>query len=61
MKCQILFSGKHKKNILNLLSAELAPNVIKVKYLSVFFFFFFFFFFFNFGPIFMKFSPKCNV
>ena len=30
MKCQILFSGKNKKNI-NLLSAELAQRVVRVK------------------------------
>ena len=34
MKCQILFSGKNKKNILNLSSAELAQRVVKVKVLS---------------------------
>ena len=28
MKCQILFSGKNKKNISNLLSAELAKRVV---------------------------------
>ena len=27
MKCQNLFSGKNKKNIINLLSAELAKRV----------------------------------
>ena len=32
MKCQILFSGKSKKkNITNLLSAELAQRGVKVK------------------------------
>ena len=31
MKCQILFSGKNKKNIINLLSAENAQRVVKVK------------------------------
>ena len=31
MKCQILFSGKIRKNILNLSSAELAQRVVKVK------------------------------
>ena len=31
MICQILFSGKNKKNIINLLSAELAPVVLKVN------------------------------
>ena len=31
MKCQILFSGKNKKNIINLSSAELAKRVVKVK------------------------------
>ena len=31
MKSQILFSGKNKKNITNLLSAELAQRVVKVK------------------------------
>ena len=31
MKCQILFSGKSKKNVTNLLSAELAKRVVKVN------------------------------
>ena len=31
MKCQILFSGKSKVNITNLLSAELAKRVVKVN------------------------------
>ena len=31
MQCQILFSGKNKKNIINLSSAELAQRVVKVK------------------------------
>ena len=31
MKCQILFSWKNKKNIANLLSAELDQRVVKVK------------------------------
>ena len=31
MKCQILFSGKNKKNIINLSSAENAQSVVKVK------------------------------
>ena len=31
MKCQTLFSGKNKKNIVNLSSAELAQRVVKVK------------------------------
>ena len=31
MKCQSLFSGKIKKNIINFLSAELTQRVIKVK------------------------------
>ena len=31
MKCQILFSGKNKKNIINLSSAENAKRVVKVK------------------------------
>ena len=31
MKCQNLFSGKNKKNLINLLSAELAQRVVKVK------------------------------
>ena len=30
MKCQILFSGKNKKNIINLSSAENAQRVVKV-------------------------------
>ena len=31
MKCQILFSGKNKKNIANLSSAEFAQRVVKVR------------------------------
>ena len=31
MKSQILFSGKNKKNISNLMSAELAQTVVMVK------------------------------
>ena len=31
MKCQILFPGKNKKNIINLPSAENAQRVVKVK------------------------------
>ena len=31
MKCQVLFSGKNKKNIINLSSAENAQRVVKVK------------------------------
>ena len=31
MKCLILFSGKNKKNITNLSSAELAQKVVKVR------------------------------
>ena len=31
MKCRILFSGKNKKNIINLPSAENAQRVVKVK------------------------------
>ena len=31
IKCQILFSGKNKKNFINLSSAELAQRVVKVK------------------------------
>ena len=34
MKCQILFSGKNKKNIINLLSAENAQRVVKVDMIS---------------------------
>ena len=30
MKCLVLFSGKNKKNV-NVLSAELAQRVLKVK------------------------------
>ena len=36
MKCQILFSGKNKKNIINLPSAENAQRVVKVKHQIVF-------------------------
>ena len=35
MKCQILFSGKNKKNIINLSSAENAQRVVKVKQASL--------------------------
>ena len=35
MKCQILFSGKNKKNIINLSSAENAQRVVKVNYIDV--------------------------
>ena len=31
MKCHILFSGKNKKNIISLSSAENAQRVVKVK------------------------------
>ena len=31
MKCQILFSGKNKKNIIDLLSAKNAQRVVKVN------------------------------
>ena len=34
MKCQILFSGKNKKNIINLLSVEFVHTVVKVKWLT---------------------------
>ena len=37
MKCQILFSGKNKKNIINLSSAENAQRVVKVKDIGVLF------------------------
>ena len=35
MKCQILFSGKSKKNIINLSSAENAQRVVKVNLLPL--------------------------
>ena len=35
MKCQILFSGKNKKNV-NLPSAELLQRVVKVKIISTY-------------------------
>ena len=35
MKCQILFSGKNKKNIINLSSAENAQRVVKVNVLGL--------------------------
>ena len=34
MKCQILFSGKNKKNNIILSSAENAQRVVKVKYIE---------------------------
>ena len=39
MKCQTLFSGKNKKNIINLPSTENAHRVVKVNVLSLNFFF----------------------
>ena len=40
MKCQILFSGKNKKNIINLSSAKNVQRVVKVeshlKFVSLF-------------------------
>ena len=35
MKCQILFSGKNKKNIINLSSAENAQRVVIIKQGSI--------------------------
>ena len=35
MECRILFSGKDKKNITNLSSAEIAQRVVKVNPLSL--------------------------
>ena len=35
MKYQILLSGKNKKNITNLLSAELAQRLVKVRLLVI--------------------------
>ena len=35
MKCQILFSGKNKKNIINLSSAELAQSVVKITLIFI--------------------------
>ena len=35
MKCQTLFSGKNKKNIINLPSTENAHRVVKVNQCSV--------------------------
>ena len=34
MKCQNLFSGKNKKNIINVSSVELAKKVTKVTYVE---------------------------
>ena len=31
MRCQILFAGKNKKNIISLSSAEFAHNMVSVK------------------------------
>ena len=36
MKCLILFSGENKKNIINLLSAEIAQRVVKIKSIDSF-------------------------
>ena len=41
IKCQILFSGKNKKNITNLSSAEFAHKVVTVKGNTEFQFFYF--------------------
>ena len=35
MKCQILFSGKNKKNVTNLPSAEKAKRVVKVNLIVI--------------------------
>ena len=35
MKCQILFSGKNKKNNINLLSSDLAQRVVKVIHVYI--------------------------
>ena len=35
MKCWILLSGKNEKNIINLLSADYAQRVVKVKQLYI--------------------------
>ena len=35
MKCQILFSGKNKKNIINLVPAELAQTLVKANYFGI--------------------------
>ena len=35
LKCQILFSEKNKENIINLLPADLAKGMVKVKYYPV--------------------------
>ena len=35
MKCQILISGNNKKNVINLLSAELAQRMVKVILIHV--------------------------
>ena len=35
MKCQILFSGKNKKNFINLPSAKNAQRVVKVNVLLI--------------------------
>ena len=37
MKCQILFIGKNKKNIIKLSSAENAQRVVKVNVTELFF------------------------
>ena len=39
MNCQILFSGENR-NIINLMSAEFAHRVVKVKYLLKIYFFY---------------------
>ena len=39
MKCQILFSGKNKKNNIILSSAENAQRVVKVKKITITIFF----------------------
>ena len=35
MRCQILFPGKNKKNIINFSSAEVAERVVKVNFLDI--------------------------
>ena len=53
MKCQNLFYGKNKKNIINVSSAEFAQRVVKVKVLiaieanDILCFYYFFFLYFS--------------
>ena len=38
MKCQCMFSGKNKKNVVNLSSAEFVQSVVMAEHIQILFF-----------------------